>query len=129
MEEEKINISQYDFNEKVVDILKEKDYGNTWPVVYIINNKNEAYIGETTNARNRMTQHLSNVDRLRLSILNIINSKIFNKSVILDLESFLIKHMAADGKFKLQNGNLGLQFHNYYQQEEYEKSLEEYGKN
>lgn len=119
--EEKINISQYDFNEKVVDILKGKDYGNTWPVVYIINNKNEAYIGETTNAHNRMMQHLSNTDRLRLSIVNIINSKTFNKSVILDLESFLIKHMSADGKFKLQNGNFGLQFHNYYQQEEYEK--------
>ena len=112
MIEKKININQYDFNEKVIDILKEKDYGKTWPVVYIINNKKEAYIGETTNARNRMMNHLSNTDRLRLNILNIINSKTFNKSVILDLESFLIKHMSADGKFKLQNGNLGLQFHN-----------------
>jgi len=30
---------------------------NNWPVVYQINNKNEIYIGETTNLSHRLNQH------------------------------------------------------------------------
>ena len=37
----------------------------------------------------------------------------------------LIKYMSADKKFKLQNGNGGLQNHNYYQREMYETKFRE----
>ena len=65
-------------------------------------------------------QHWANEVRRNLDKINIIGDDTFNKSSILDLESFLIKYMSADNKFKLQNGNGGLQNHNYYQREMYE---------
>ena len=45
----------------------------------------------------------------------LIESELFNKSVTLDIEANLIKYLAADGKYKLLNGNLGIANHNYYQ--------------
>ena len=115
-----INVETYKFDAKVVEKLENTRFGNKWPIVYIINNDNEAYIGETVNAYIRASQHLDNPKRQMLNLINIISSEKFNKSVILDLEAFLIKYMAADNKFKLQNGNGGLQNHNYYQKELYE---------
>ena len=120
-----INIETYKFNANVVEKLANTKYGNKWPVVYIINNEKEAYVGETINAYMRASQHLDNPKRQILNLINIISSEKFNKSVILDLEAFLIKYMAADKKFKLQNGNGGLQNHNYYQKELYESKFKD----
>lgn len=113
------------FNAGTSSILKNEKYGSNWPVVYIINNKEEAYVGETTDASIRSNQHWANVVRRNLDKINIIGDDTFNKSSILDLESFLIKYMSADNKFKLQNGNGGLQNHNYYQREMYETKFRE----
>ena len=113
------------FNAGTSSILKNEKYGSNWPVVYIINNKEEAYVGETTDASIRSNQHLANKVRRNLDKINIIGDDTFNKSSILDLESFLIKYMSADNKFKLQNGNGGLQNHNYYQREMYETKFRE----
>lgn len=118
-----INVETYKFNTKVVETLENTKFGNKWPIVYIINNDKEAYIGETVNAYVRASQHLDNPKRKMLNLINIISSEKFNKSVILDLEAFLIKYMAADNKFKLQNGNGGLQNHNYYQKDLYESKF------
>ena len=118
-------ISTLKFNEGTPTILKSKKYGTNWPVVYIINNNEEAYVGETTDASMRSNQHLANEVRRSLNKINIIGDDTFNKSSILDLESFLIKYMSADQKFKLQNGNGGLQNHNYYQREMYETKFRE----
>ena len=118
-------ISTLKFNEGTPTILKSKKYGTNWPVVYIINNNDEAYVGETTDVSMRSNQHLANEVRRSLNKINIIGDDTFNKSSILDLESFLIKYMSADQKFKLQNGNGGLQNHNYYQREMYETKFRE----
>lgn len=118
-------ISTLKFNEGTPTILKSKKYGTNWPVVYIINNNEEAYVGETTDASMRSSQHLANEIRRNLTKINIIGDDTFNKSSILDLESFLIKYISADQKFKLQNGNGGLQNHNYYQREMYETKFRE----
>lgn len=120
-----IEINTLKFNEDISSVLKTKKYGTNWPVVYIINNNEEAYIGETTDASIRSNQHLANKIRRSLDEINIIGDDTFNKSSILDLESFLIKYMSADKKFKLQNGNGGLQNHNYYQKEMYENKFRE----
>ncbi len=120
-----VNIETYKFNTNVVEKLANTKFVNKWPVVYIINNEKEAYIGETVNVYIRASQHLDNPKRQILSLINIISSEKFNKSVILDLEAFLIKYMAADNKFKLQNGNGGLQSHNYYQKELYESKFKD----
>ena len=114
------DISTLKFNDGTPLKLKTLKYGSDWPVVYIINNNEEAYIGETTDASIRSNQHLANELRRSLNQFNLIADDTFNKSSILDLESFLIKYMSADNKFKLQNGNGGLQNHNYYQRKMYE---------
>ena len=44
-------------------IAGDKDIAD-WPVVYIINNDKEAYVGETVNMPNRATQHWQNPERL-----------------------------------------------------------------
>jgi DUF2075 family protein/DNA replication protein DnaC/predicted GIY-YIG superfamily endonuclease len=95
---------------------------NLWPVVYIIKDDTigEAYIGESTNAINRMKNHLANEDRKKLADLLIISCDKFNKSAVLDIESNLIQYMSSDGRYKLQNGNTGLINHNYYQREQYQ---------
>lgn len=113
------------FDKTVPEKLKKVKYGTNWPVVYIINNKTEAYVGETTDASIRSNQHLANQLRRGLNDINIIGDETFNKSSILDLESFLIKYMSADNKFLLQNGNGGLQNHDYYQRKMYEDKFRE----
>ena len=120
-----ITLKEYDFNNNISTKLKKEKHGTNWPVVYILNNKEEAYIGETTDISIRSNQHLAKEIRKKLMKINIITDKTFNKSVILDLESFLIKYMSADKTFKLQNSNGGMQNHNYYQREEYEKKFKE----
>lgn len=107
----------------VKDIVSNID---DWPVVYIISNDTEAYVGETTSISTRLEQHLSNQARRGLKEVRIISDETFNKSVILDLESFLISHISADDRFQiLQNGNAGQQHHNYYQKEFYESQFDE----
>ena len=118
-------ISTLKFNDGVSNNLRRIKHGTNWPVVYIINNETEAYVGETTDVSIRSNQHLANKVRRNLKNINVIADDTFNKSSILDLESFLIKYMSADKKFKLQNGNGGLQNHNYYQREMYEKKFKE----
>ncbi len=113
------------FNNDTPSQLKHIKYGTDWPVVYIINNNEEAYVGETTDASIRTNQHLANNVRRGLDKINIIGDDMFNKSSILDLESFLIKYMSADNRFKLQNGNGGLQNHNYYQRQLYTEKFRE----
>ena len=97
--------------------------GENWPVVYVLNNDKTAYVGETVNAVRRAEQHLANKEKRRLTEIRIISDDDFNKSVILDLESYLIKHISADGKFKMLNGNNGLQDHEYYDRSRYENEF------
>lgn len=104
----------------------DKEYGTNWPVVYMIHNDDskEAYIGETLNAGKRAAQHWQVEERKRLKTIHIMTDDTFNKSVILDLESFLIKYISADGRYKLQNGNTGLSNFDYYDRQGYEKEFE-----
>jgi DUF2075 family protein len=96
-----------------------------WPVVYTISSSKEIYIGETVNAASRMQQHLGVPERRVLERVQIIKHDRSNKSACLDLESHLIKYFAADGKFKVLNGNLGLSDANYFEREAYRESFKE----
>ena len=95
------------------------EYGKEWPIVYMLFNQQQMYIGETVDAMTRMQQHYANPKRRNLTKVRYIYSNSFNKSSILDLESYLISHISADEKYTLQNDNAGQQKHNYYQQEKY----------
>ena len=125
-----IDISEeFEFSERTPELLdeqkfgKEKWPGKEWPVVYLIYNETEIYIGETVDAKNRMMQHYANEERRKLKHVILISDGSFNKSVIQDLEAYLIAHVAADSKrsFKLQNSNSGFQKHEYYRSKKYEE--------
>ena len=100
-------------------------FKDRWPVVYIIEDdeKGQAYIGESTNICTRICDHWNNTERRALKNIYIIFNKVFNKSVILDLEAFLIGYIVADGKYRLQNGNGGQHVHNYYLRDEYQREF------
>ncbi len=118
-----VQINKYAFSKAgSAEYVHNTYMNNSWPVVYIIKDDKlaEAYIGESTNAINRMKNHLANKDRNKLGELLIISCDKFNKSAVLDIESNLIKYMASDGRYTLQNGNAGLIDHNYYQREQYQ---------
>ena len=103
-----------------------REYGANWPVVYMIHNDKThmAYVGETLNAGRRAAQHWSNPERQCLSTIHIMTDDTFNKSVILDLESFLIRYISADRTYTLQNSNAGLADFDYFNRKEYEKEFQ-----
>ncbi len=120
-----INIDEFKFRRDELDKIGKSLFGTNWPVVYVLNNEEEAYVGETLDAKNRMHQHLDNPARGDLKEVHVISDDDFNKSVILDLEAFLIQHMSSDEKFTLQNGNAGVSNHNYYHKEQYEEKFKD----
>jgi len=117
-----LQINKYSFDKAGAEEFSLNNFmKNSWPVVYIIKDEDlkEAYVGESTNAINRMKNHLANDERNKLKDLLVIGCDNFNKSAVLDIESNLIQYMSADKNYKLQNGNAGLVDHTYYQREQY----------
>jgi DUF2075 family protein/predicted GIY-YIG superfamily endonuclease/SOS-response transcriptional repressor LexA len=115
------SIKKFDFDFSLISDFNNIHYvKDLWPVVYILSdgNVNEAYVGETTDAYARMSSHLKNNLKNKLSAVHLISSEKFNKSATLDIESNLIKYISGDGQYKLINGNVGLANHNYYQKKE-----------
>ena len=114
-------IKRYDFNSSLFNDLQNIHYAkDLWPIVYILSDGTikVAYVGETTDTYARLTTHLQNDAKNKLSVVHLITSEKFNKSATLDIESNLIKYISGDGQYKLINGNLGLANHNYYQKKE-----------
>ncbi len=119
------SIRTFKFNHNGLEEVKSQPLGTDWPVVYLLTNSSEIYIGETSNARARMEQHLANPEREGLKEIHILFDDEFNKSAILDIEQSLIQLFSADDKLKLQNKNGGQsQKHNYYQREKYQAKIE-----
>lgn len=118
-------IKKFQYKEEQFSLIKDYAFGENWPVVYILKNNKEAYVGETVSLYHRSKQHYHKDERRDLDSLYVITDDDFNKSVVLDVESFLIQYMSADGLFKLQNGNKGLSNHNYYQRETYKSKFDD----
>ena len=117
-------IETFEFSPSGFEKIHEYHYGRDWPIVYLLETAGEAYVGETTNFYSRSRQHYENDERKRLKRAHIITDETYNKSATLDIESFLIEHLAAEGSFLMQNKNDGLRDHNYYQREEYQAKCE-----
>ncbi|MDX3916322.1 MAG: DUF2075 domain-containing protein [Pseudosphingobacterium sp.] len=118
---DQFEINRYDFNTRLPDKIDHRIYENDqWPLVYILSDgiMKEAYVGETTDMRARMKTHLANQRKQRLTVVHLLSSSLFNKSATLDIESNLIRYLSGDGYYQLQNGNLGLANHNYYNKKE-----------
>ncbi|MEK7644978.1 MAG: DNA/RNA helicase domain-containing protein [Patescibacteria group bacterium] len=117
-------IVKFPFSSSGVEKIRNYKYGSDWPVVYLIENGKELYVGETIRAYARTKQHLENGARKQLKTIHVISDDEFNKSATLDTESSLIEYLVADGKYILQNGNGGLQNHDYFDRERYRGKFE-----
>lgn len=101
-----------------------EEYLDNWPLLYILENGKKAYIGESTHAKARMTQHATAEEKRIFNRVHFIYSKLFNQSVTFDYESKLIQYIAADGLFQVTNKNSGIADKQYYQKKEYDKKFE-----
>lgn len=105
-----------------------------WPVVYALDRHDagtgspetpQIYIGESLNAAARMRQHLSNESKKHLNRLRVVLDEEFNKSVCLDLESYLIQLLAGDGQFEVLNRNAGVWEADYFDRDRYRSKFQE----
>ncbi|NHM15036.1 DUF2075 domain-containing protein [Xiamenia xianingshaonis] len=103
----------------------ERDKILDWPVVYILANDREAYVGQTTSAATRINQHGANVEKQDFESVNIIYHDEFNASVVTDYEHRLIGLMHADGRYRLTNKNDGMTETSYFSKGEYAAMFED----
>ncbi len=113
------------FNQKMLDAWSDShgSFADNWPIVYLLSNAKEIYVGETINTRSRMYQHLASASKETLSRVTVVMSESFNKSACLDLESKLIQYFSADEKYKVLNANAGIINADYFQRERYTESF------
>lgn len=117
-------IRDYDFNDDTPAKILEDNFYCGWPIVYLINNDSQLYIGETYHSAERMKQHLKRKDRRQLSKLHIIGSSNFTKSATLDIESSLIELCKLENVRELLNENDGLVYHHYANKDYFRKDSE-----
>jgi DUF2075 family protein/DNA replication protein DnaC len=117
-------IQTFPFNAKGFEKFKELPHGHNWPVVYLIEDGKELYVGETTNIHHRSNEHYKKENRKKLSTIHIVSDDEYNKSAALDTESNLIQYMVADELFTLQNRNGGLANHSYFDKQKYTAKFE-----
>lgn len=91
--------------------IKDSDIENV-PVVYIQRDKKNLYVGKTTEIYDRFSAHLKDASKTFTEII-IIKSHLFNESSIKHIETLLIDHLLADGKFHLLNKIKGQNIHSY----------------
>ena len=105
--------------------FKNQEYGTenyltNWPMLYILENGKEAYIGESNHVKTRMNQHHMSVEKSIFDKVHFIYSKQFNQSVTFDYESKLIQYIVADEKFVVTNKNAGIADKEYFDKEKYD---------
>jgi DUF2075 family protein len=118
------DIKTFPFNIDKLDQIKKYEFGLNWPVVYILENGKDAYVGETIRTHKRIKEHLENPVRKDLKKVHLISDQEYNVSATLDIESWLIQYISAEGSFLLQNGNDGLRNHQYFDKEKYKAEFE-----
>lgn len=129
-------IGRLDFTPNAVKAWASLDHRNTnWPVVYVLDDVkgggqaaiggglNDVYVGESRNAAARMRQHFDSPEKKHLRTIRVIVDETFNKSVCLDLESYLIRMLAGDGSYRVLNRNDGITEADYYDREQYRESF------
>ena len=101
----------------------DNEYLTNWPMLYILENGQYAYIGESNHAKQRMSQHKRNKEKKIFEKVHFIYSAKFNQSVTFDYEAKLIQYIAADELFVVTNGNSGLADKLYYDKQNYDKDF------
>jgi hypothetical protein len=95
-----------------------------WPMIYILANDHEAYVGQTTSVSRRMEQHAANPEKAGFTDCNIIYNEELNRSVLDDYEHRLIELMNADGRYTVTNRNDGLTDYRYFGKSQYAAMFE-----
>ncbi|MHA7263497.1 DNA/RNA helicase domain-containing protein [Arthrobacter sp. TMN-37] len=129
-------IQRLDFTAAAVADWAPLNHRNTnWPVVYVLDDAagampgapraglNDVYVGESRNAAARMNQHFASPEKQHLSTVRVVVDATFNKSVCLDLESYLIRMLAGDGAYRVLNRNDGIIEADYYNRDQYRETF------
>jgi DUF2075 family protein len=67
-----------------------------------------------------MRQHLESPEKAHMTTVRVVINETFNKSVCLDLESYLIRLLAGDGSYRVLNRNDGITEADYYERDRYQ---------
>lgn len=118
-------VTEYMGGIRLQDVSLAEDRVIDWPMVYILTNDEEAYVGQTKSALHRMEQHSANEEKSAFREASLIYCDEFNMSVITDYEHRLIQLMSADGVYRLTNKNDGMQDGNYFSKAEYARMFED----
>lgn len=122
-------IDQCDFRfGEQVDVFSlslEEDKVTNWPMIYILANDEDAYVGQTTSFVTRISQHGATEEKRDFTRVSIIFNEEFNTSVTTDFEHRLIGLMHADGKYRLTNKNEGMSDSNYFSKSKYSKMFDD----
>ncbi|WP_199711229.1 DNA/RNA helicase domain-containing protein [Tessaracoccus antarcticus] len=94
-------------------------------MVYALDGLGQMYVGESLNVAMRFKQHRESPGKSVLGRARVVVDDTFNKSVCLDLESFLIRLFAGDGQYAVINGNAGITDADYYRRESYQETFAE----
>ncbi|WP_228548327.1 DUF2075 domain-containing protein [Sporosarcina obsidiansis] len=118
-----IEILTWPFQQSAMNQINNKQNFLNYPVIYILNGKKEAYIGETLCFKKRMQAHLKS--RKNMNEVNLIKHEQFNRSATFHLETKLINYFLGDEKYSLQNkSKTASDFtHNYYNKSFYDQDL------
>ena len=73
-------IRSFPFSEEGLEQVRATRDGKNWPVVYLIHDDENLYIGETTSVATRMSQHLKNEEKKQLEVIEIVFDGKYNKS-------------------------------------------------
>lgn len=117
-------IEQRKFTPHTVEQLSHSgDRFTNWPVVYTLSDSMDVYVGESRNVSSRMRQHLKSPEKSVLQKMHLVIDDTFHKSACLDLESFLIRLFAGEGRYRVLNGNGGVTDSDYFDRENYTNSF------
>lgn len=96
-----------------------------YPVNYLLFNNRSMYVGESTQIKVRINDHLSNPKRSKFDKMIILFENQFHQSATFNIETNLINYLLADGKYLLQNKSQIKQktSHNYYNKNMYDKEI------
>ena len=95
-----------------------------WPMLYILENGRQAYIGESNHVKNPMSQHHNSSEKRIFDKVHFIYCSKFNQSVTLDYESKRIQYIVADKLYEVRNKNAGMADKEYYGKKEYDEKFQ-----
>lgn len=104
-------------------IYGNEDYLSDWPMLYVLENGKQVYIGESNHVLTRMSEHRKSEDKKKFENVYFIYSSKFNQSVTFDYESKLIQYISADELFEVTNKNAGIADKSYYKKDEYDNQF------